>query len=108
MLHGHQRRIDTVDLYDLAEAGVAVRYAVQALGDRVVIPAGCLHFVVNVDACVKVAADFVAPWEVEAVQKVEGLRVADACDDEDRSAWHHADISRVPANVLSALSRLEV
>ena len=61
------------ELRDLA--GISPYVVVQALGDALLIPAGCAHQVRNVRSCIKVAADFVAPEHVsQCVWLTEELR----------------------------------
>ncbi|GAA5853404.1 hypothetical protein JCM9279_005781 [Rhodotorula babjevae] len=103
-MYTQHRQLDARDLYDLADAGVTLRYIPQRLGDRVIIPAGCPHFVKNLVPCVKVAADFIAPCEVDAAMDVEEQRAAYYA--EDPAARIHADISRIPANAISAMARV--
>ena len=47
------------------QAGLVPFVVVQAVGDAVVVPAGCAHQVRNLRSSIKVAADFVAPEHVE-------------------------------------------
>ncbi|GAA5917303.1 hypothetical protein JCM8208_002007, partial [Rhodotorula glutinis] len=54
--------------------------------------------------CVKIAADFIAPSEVDAAMVVEEQRAAYYAN--DPRARIHADISRIPANAISAMSRV--
>lgn len=67
-----------------------------------------LSQVLNLYACAKLAADFISPSEVDAVRVVEEQRAAHYQRDPDPEEHVHADIARLPANVLSALARLGI
>lgn len=41
-LYSHRRTIDATDVSNLVNNGIPVSYAYQGLGDRVIIPAGCV------------------------------------------------------------------
>ena len=57
------------------QAGLVPFVVVQAVGDAVVVPAGCAHQVRNLRSCIKVACDFVAPEHVShCVRLTEDLR----------------------------------
>ncbi|GAA5919617.1 hypothetical protein JCM8208_006287, partial [Rhodotorula glutinis] len=88
-IYTQHRQLDARDLYDLVDAGVTLRYVPQRIGDRVIIPAGCPHFVKNLVPCVKIAADFIAPSEVDAAMVVEEQRAAYYAN--DPRARIHAD-----------------
>ncbi|KAI9454423.1 hypothetical protein F5148DRAFT_1229560 [Russula earlei] len=65
-IHSQQFYLDKQlrrELY--ANTGVRSHQVIQRQGEAVFIPAGCAHQVCNLSDCIKVAADFVSPENIE-------------------------------------------
>ncbi|KAH9965306.1 hypothetical protein BC827DRAFT_1369232 [Russula dissimulans] len=65
-IHSQQFYLDKqlrAELY--AKTGVRSHRVIQRQGEAVFIPAGCAHQVCNLSDCIKVAADFVSPENIE-------------------------------------------
>ncbi|KAI0291970.1 hypothetical protein BC826DRAFT_1020640 [Russula brevipes] len=65
-IHSQQFYLDKqlrAELY--AKTGVRSHQVIQRQGEAVFIPAGCAHQVCNLSDCIKVAADFVSPENIE-------------------------------------------
>ncbi|KAI0689523.1 hypothetical protein C8T65DRAFT_588583 [Cerioporus squamosus] len=69
-LHAQQTFIDEQMLGELASRGIRPYKIQQRLGDAVFIPAGAAHQVSNVQACIKVACDFLCTEGIRESSKV--------------------------------------
>eukprot|EP00842_Homolaphlyctis_polyrhiza_P000231 jgi/Hompol1/1208/HPOL_000323-RA len=63
-IHDQLWYLNTHHLNELAKLGVHSHRIVQMPGDAIFIPAGCSHQVCNYQDCIKIAMDYVSPYNI--------------------------------------------